>query len=544
MAHSAKLGTAKLGDAVLGSAGSSSNPPIDQNVGNSYSPSHAVDLNKVIQLSASNSISYSQALLKVLTEHVSNTITFIHSVGSQQGKFGSNTITFTATLDYLKTVAKSVLAEITFAQSLTRQATYNRSLTSTLSLSQTLGVHYIKPASNTLVLSQTLTVVKAYHPVSNLDLGHALVPQWLFSRDVPGYFPYYHTLSATKTLNIAVGNTLNLVETLVSARVKGGENTLVLSQAVAVTNSKAAKNTLAYSQNAVISKEYNISVTQKLKLTSSIIRNFSKVIRVRSGFGMNNFVKKWKQFDLSPSNVLTLTQSECRERFNRSVVSSLALSQDVEYLKIISRNVHQVLSLTQAMVNNAVIKRSLGNTLIYLPEHLVYVPIGDMGVVPIPNVIVTKIKLYKPPSSFQYYSDGTNAVFNFGQSRKRVKPYCVLQVPERAITLPAPEFGDTEGYGGLFTIRRSMVGGTVTYVHRLDTSVLKYNFELGLPKAQELEDYLINFNSRVHYLTNWKGELWYVFITNNPLDLISRSRYENETEKILVTLDFEGKRIN
>lgn len=184
---------------------------------------------------------------------------------------------------------------------------------------------------------------------------------------------------------------------------------------------------------------------------------------------------------------------------------------------------------------------SLSNNLTFLTTNSPYVPLASLGNIVVPNLIYTQILGYQTVPPFM----------GVPSSPRKVFPFCTLQVPQLAITLPAPEFNDSEAYAGIFTIRRSMNGNTVTYVHRLNTSKLKYDFLIGLPKMFELERYLLNYNSSTHTLTNWKGEIWIVLITNNPMEFSSKRRYSNglgdsfdDIEQVAVTLEFEGTRIH
>ncbi len=374
-----------------------------------------------------------------------------------------------------------------------------------------------------------------------LDTGEAL-----------SYYQYYQTMSVATVLNISVSNTLVQSQQALGFDVKEGINTLVLSQSVDVTNSKPTINTLALTQFVTITTSpHNISVTSVLPIGHQLAKNTVKSYKASNAIGFNQTLKKWKQFDIDIDTPITWTQSIVRERFNRDIDTSIVFGQTLVGQKVISRSVVSTLTQSQLLASTKVINRSLENELIFLPNHIQYIPVGGIGNVTIDNLLYTIIHQTISPSGV-IFQQGPNGVFiSIPQTPKKIPPYCTLSVPERTITLPAPEWNDSEAYSGIFTIRRSMVGGTFTYVHRLDSDKLHYEFVFGLRKARELKDYLLYFNSRVHTLINWKGEIWYVFLTNNPFELLSGPRYSNslndandDREKIRIVMEFEGKRIN
>ncbi len=457
-------------------------------------------------------------------------------------------MTLSQQVDLVKSVSETVVSSYNPAHNVIIVKSVGKSAANVLTQSHSAVAVKINPASSILTLSQAVTITRTTGASNHLDLGQALDVNTISNVSAGNYWQYFQTLSLTKRLNIAVGNVQSLSQTVIAPSVKGASNLLTLTQTVSVTKSHPAKNVLNITQTVSVAIVKDIKVVNQFAITQTMNRTLTKSYHVSNAIGFNQTIKHWKVFDLSVGNALVLTQDIVRERFLRTITSALSLSQSVTVQKVISVSASSVLSLNQVVVRAGVRHFAASNVLSFLNSREVYFPIGNIGTITVPNLLVTNIHTLRNggPPIF-----GPGNFIAIPQSPIIVPPYCTLQVPQRTITLPAPEFNDNEAYSGIFTIRRSMTGGTITYPRRLNTYKFKYEFDIGGRKALELEDYILNYNSQIHTLTNWKGEIWYVYITNNPMELVTKSRYSNgrgdsydDREKIAITLEFEGTRIN
>lgn len=119
--------------------------------------------------------------------------------------------------------------------------------------------------------------------------------------------------------------------------------------------------------------------------------------------------------------------------------------------------------------------------------------------------------------------------------------FTILESSSRSIVLPCPRFDDTQEWSSLnINLKRSILGDTRTYVRRGGLTKLKYSFWLGRLKSLELRQFILDFIDENITMTNFKGEVWFGHILNNPLDLMPKQRYEPERERVEVTLEFEG----
>lgn len=267
-----------------------------------------------------------------------------------------------------------------------------------------------------------------------------------------------------------------------------------------------------------------------------------------NGFGIVQTVKKSKAFHFTVAQTYMPKSGWFEPK--ETVADSITYHQTATGRKVNHRSVSNTFHLAQSMIRTGTRHFSLSNHLTFPTNRTIYVPVAGFGDTVVPNLLYSKVVGSNPQTGPPLIN--TAQGFFAGHNKARSYPYFTLQVPGRAITLPAPEFNDSQGASSKFNIRRSMYGNIAyTYIHSLNTYKLKYDFVIGIPKMFELEYYLLNFNSAVHVLTNWKGEIWYVFITNNPMEFVTKSRYSNsrgnandDREKVMITLEFEGTRIH
>lgn len=111
---------------------------------------------------------------------------------------------------------------------------------------------------------------------------------------------------------------------------------------------------------------------------------------------------------------------------------------------------------------------------------------------------------------------------------------------QRAIVLPSPEFSDSQS--SMIELKRQMGldGTTYTYVRNKNRRKLKFNLQLPILKAKELQDFLILYSAHYMRLRTHDDEVWKVQLTNEPLDfetVIGGDYYK-------VELEFQGVRVH
>jgi hypothetical protein len=208
----------------------------------------------------------------------------------------------------------------------------------------------------------------------------------------------------------------------------------------------------------------------------------------------------------------------------RPASSTLVMSDSATYILAHNIVVSQTLVMSQSGTRNAVLLRPISQTLAFNVPRQVNAPlIGTIGGGNVTNFA------YNMPI----------AVGNLVPRRCIV----VLGVPAQSVVLPCPLFGDTESYTGEMNLKRTMTGDTYTYVKKTGTEKLKYSWNLGTYKAIELRDFLIAHCQELITLQNFKGEIWYVFLTNNPFEFSHAARWQPSGERVDITLEFEGVKL-
>lgn len=350
-------------------------------------------------------------------------------------------------------------------------------------------------ASNTLTFGQTLSVFNSLITVGSvLTITQLATVSKVYSRPASDTLVFYTLAECDK--KTLVGNTLTFTNDAVADKTTGVSNTLVFSQAV----------TNAYNPH------YDSAQRTELSFTGVVT-----VVAVRPTPATNTLtfvqsvnVTHVKSF--SASNTFVLTNNVLNVKTNISS-SSLTITQDVTLLIIRNRSLTSTLNLVQQATRQAIYSKSATNNLAFASN--LFKSDGSGGLISVPSAYVVK-----------------------------VSPICTLQIPGLGITLPQPLLGDSEGTLGTINLKRTMDGGTFTYVRRSSSRELKYKFEISRAKAFEMRNFVQNSLSKKITLTNWKGEVWYGNLMNNPFDLTAESYAGPCGETYQIDVDFQGVRVN
>lgn len=457
-----------------------------------------------------------------LTQHVRSTLSLSQDIYYEVPNVPTVVSTYSPsqTIDVLKVLPRLVVQGITWTHSISLAGSvFNRTVSQTYTPSQTIVGHYIKPVSHTLTLSQLISYVKQKSVVHVIPWQQELLCEMVYGRSVNTIYPVYQTLAHNKILNLSVESELNLSQTITEYRVLGVEQFLNLTQTIVGIASKGVSSTLNLSQAISYNHTHVAAVNSLLAFNQTVGMNRSLGLRVKHAFGMNSFVRQYRLREITVSQALNLSQEIRFNVYNESVSHTYTPTQTVAYTPVYPRGVTSNLVLGQTIGLNTVMSRSVENVLVFLPQRVVYVGMGDTQYYTIDNIQYSLIR------------------------GRGIKPHCVLTVPNAAITLPSPNWGDTEAYDGVFTIRRSMNNIPYTYVRNLSLRKLSLPWTLSKRKAWELREFLLNNNTKLMTLTTWKGDKWFLNLVTNPFELAVRGRYYNENEKVDVDLEFEGLKV-
>ncbi len=120
----------------------------------------------------------------------------------------------------------------------------------------------------------------------------------------------------------------------------------------------------------------------------------------------------------------------------------------------------------------------------------------------------------------------------------------ILQAPLPGLTtttiLPNPQFNDAQAKQHNITVKRAMDGTRYTYVHTTDNRhKLTYQINMSRLKALELRAFVQAYYRSQIRLTNHKGEVWRVWLVNNPFEFETLEKAGGQPGGELVTLTIE-----
>ena len=284
---------------------------------------------------------------------------------------------------------------------------------------------------------------------------------------------------------------------------------------VAAIGDRLTGNALSQSASGAMSVActgvFSRTVTQTLVMTQ-LARALKSIIVTAQTLTMTQQATYSIIYTRSVSQTLTMTQQavafrECRQ--------TLVLSQSVVCVKSKHLTVTQTLTLTETLHRNIIVGRVLSDTLVFFEGQP-----KDSGIgvdLTSPSAVATLV----PRSCL-----------------------VIIGVPEQTVILPCPQFGDSEAYQGQVNLKRTMTGDTYTYVRKGRVEKLQYTFHVGTHKAYEMQKYLLSHAARLHTVYNWKGEVWKVYITNNPVEFSAAERWQNKGERHEFTLELEGIKVS
>lgn len=389
-----------------------------------------------------------------------------------------------------------------------------RSVNQALTFTESQAGVASKSVSESLTFVQDVEFFVAHKVTHQLDLGQVVAVQLVVSKSVNTVLVPFQRIAPQLRLNIAEPQTLTLSQTVVGNKVHPVSSNLNLSQTVVGVASKSVKSVLTLTQSIHLNRTTALTRTHNLNFSETAKTNFSRAEHVSSAFGFSSFQKAHKGLTGSVTSTLALHSEVARERHLESVASVLTLSEAIAVGRFIDPEVSHVLQLHSNIVLAKATLLNVSNALTFLPTHNRF--FGSIAI-NVPNV------------------------------QAQISDHCtLLRGPDQVVVLPAAQFGDGQGNTGEFTLRFAINGKPYTYVKNNNTTKLNYNFQLSRSKCRELQRFLQKYQAAMVDLQNWKGEVWKVYITNNPFEANAVSLYgpgQNE-ERWDISLEFEGIRMN
>lgn len=488
-----KLGTSdsQFGNILLAGYGGNIT---DQSASNSVTFSQSLSYNRVYDLSVGNTLAVTDAAPdypRVLVD----TIVFVGIALRVIEEAPSQSITFVniATAETIRTFSQS----LTFSQTLVGGKVYSRSVSNSITLSQAV----IDAASKKSV-SQTITFAQ----VMDADL--------VYDRS------FSDTISLVQVVNMLqlriASNAITFTDSATSETYTGTYGTMAFSQTLGINVDyvlNANFSILALAQTVTVAANRSVSASNTITLSQSVSSVRARFFDVGSVFFPHNTV--------IPIRILVIAQSVSFDHdvvvnnvFNRSVSNTITFNQTMNRAVTYNRAFADVFPVINGQNRPVNIQGRPGYT--YVPSTSDPSQVSTYQYVAIPGAQITK-----------------------------VDTFVSFTTPGYVLYLKQPDFGDSEGNLHKVVEHRTITGKLYTHVRRQPGRGLKYRFEISRAKAEETRWFLLNYLSTPMYLTNWKGEIWYGYITNNPFKITSKQRsMPCNVEDYEIDVEFEGVRIH
>lgn len=519
MPFTGSLGTidSRPGNIVLG-LGAIPTDIFDGVASSSLNLSQTATPGAVFNRSVSHTLTLTQSGVKTILESVSHTLTFTQSCDVEKVKRQDvvQTLTLSHTLTVERTYNRTVSQGLALVHSATRTIRRVVSASNTLVFTQTAVAVQTRLATNTLVLTQDATYVPGKAIRQSLELTQVASENHTTNRRTFDVLPVFHRVAVQGTYRKSVTSTMVLTQEVDVQVVRAASHVLIFTQTADGDKVKPGFSELVLSDGALVSFSLQTPFTSTLFLTQSVELQKSRGAFPTSVLAMEHRAVGTRVITRSVTQSLVLSQEMYRERFPESVSQSLVLSQTVETPKRASRTVGQSLTLTHSVSVAKTLVRSITHNLVFQNSFSRIIALPGQPVVTVPEVQVVK-----------------------------VRSLVILESGAGVIVLPAPEFNDKEGGNGRINIKRAMDGTRRVYKREQPSSRLMYDFTMDRVKAIELRQFILTYNSSVIHMTNWKGEIWYVVLTNNPFQLTEDAYWQSSWgNKCSITLEFQGVKVN
>lgn len=196
---------------------------------------------------------------------------------------------------------------------------------------------------------------------------------------------------------------------------------------------------------------------------------------------------------------------------------SITFTEDLVGQKIMTHTLNDLLQFNEQLDRSMVWGRTLTDQIIFPDAYYIRATSIDPNPIQVPIAVGTIVS---------------------------AKTVVLTSGPGRAIVMPAPQFDDSIGNVIGITIKRTMNGGTYSFVKSSDRQKLIWTFKIAQSKAIELRTWIIASISELIDVTDWKGRVWKARMTTNPTTLSADGRFAPEHEYTMVELQFDAVKIS
>lgn len=219
----------------------------------------------------------------------------------------------------------------------------------------------------------------------------------------------------------------------------------------------------------------------------------------------------------SATDTVVFTEKFFGEYHDADLTDTLTLTETYTSLRVLNRSASDTLTLTEIYGTANVLYRELIDSIPILES--IPTVLGGLTIV-IPAYVGTVVGA----------CDAT---------RQR---YCVLRGINYTVTLPNPQFDDSETNMDTLQVFRTQTNRRIITVKRQAMRTLNYTFRLTRQKAIELRNFIRAEIDNQITLENWKGETWVGTIGTNPFAITADGRWGPCTEGMSVELELKAVR--
>lgn len=353
--------------------------------------------------------------------------------------------------------------------------------------------------------SATKTLIPSKTVFENLTFTEGAIAQTKLTRQELEFINF--TESADRgpgTQNVSSSDSITLTDATEGFIIRTGIDTITFTDDADNEVTKGVGDTLEFTESSEgIGRQV---LTDTMLFTETTKGNKVRVKMAHDIFVLADFTSGSHLYEVDSADTITLSDEAVLSRYIASVTEMISLNDQVSGLPSYLRRGQDTLTFNESITNSRTYVRSASDTITFQETKF----------------------------------DPLEGIYVGGVIGLKVTTTFVIQTSAGTITLPRPEYGDSENTTNEFNLRYARTGQVYTTVRRRRLNRrLVYTFNLSRRKERELVQVLSVSNSKFMNIYNWKGEQWKVKLLSNPIQSnnigFDRFRVELEFEGIQLT---------
>lgn len=468
-------------------------------------------------VSFSDTLTFTETVATIVLAECSDSLTFTDDMSGYRdlNKPASDTLTLSETVALEFIATRSIHEGLVFSETIARQMIRLVAATDSVSLSDVATGTLVKPVSDTITFSESLTVFLAKLLRDALDFDSIFYINADFLRQTADVFEMYDSIFLNTYMRLPISETLTFTETFVANRVTPLTETIVFSETITATSSKITTDVLTFIDSVTVNKVKNVSYTDQVTFTDAASPTLVLQQTIEETLTL---IEQWTGIGVrfgTASDSFAFSDLLLREIFAIAFDDSLSFSDDADCVKEGSRDATDTLAFSDSIFVNSTTNLTITDTLEFKEKRPAdYQPSSSIG---IPD---------GPEGSYGTVADRMMVFIGAAQS---------------VIISPA-EFNDYTADRNQVIFKRRMNGSVTTFIKTCPDEKLHYEFLVGKPKADEFRAFLDAENGRAFTIYDWKGQVWIAKLLTDTIDKEEVGRWEPCGNKTRITVEFLGRR--